>query len=219
MLHHTRGRNDGRARLARRRPRRAPIFELLEDRVVPTIHVGSTLDLHHYNLDVTPAQLAAGQDLVTGNPDASVTLLDAITAADNASGSTTIDLQADQTYTLTGADNAWYGPNGLPAVTNSVGIDGEGATIARFPGPYSAAVTPAFRLFYVAPGANLTLADLTLTGGLAQGGAGGDGLTAGGGGGAGLGERDLRSRLADAELGHDRPEPGHRRQRRQWPGQ
>jgi hypothetical protein len=79
----------------------ALIFEMLEDRIVPsTITVSSTLDLHHYNVDVTPAQLAAGQDLGTGNSDASVTLLDGITAADNASGSTAIILQAGQTYTL-----------------------------------------------------------------------------------------------------------------------
>ena len=181
MLHHPRGRKDGRARLPRRRPRRAPIFELLEDRVVPTIFVGSTADLHHYGLGVTPAQLADGQDLASGNSDASITLLDAITAADNSPGTTSIVLQSQQVYALTQADNAWYGPDGLPPVTSQVAIQGNGATIAR------SSTASTFRLFYVGGGGVLTLTDVTLTGGLAQGGAGGDGETAGGGGGAGLG--------------------------------
>ncbi len=182
MSHQSRGRKDGRARLLGRRRKRTLLFESLEDRVVPTIYVGSTLDVHNYGLDVTPAQLESGR-----NGNSSVTLLDAITAADNVQGPTTIVLQSLTNYVLSVVDNAWYGPDGLPPITSQVVIQGNGATIER-PSPDTTMGTdPAFRLIYVGVGGSLTLTDLTLSGGLAQGGAGGEGYSAGGGGGAGLG--------------------------------
>jgi hypothetical protein len=51
--------------------------------------------------------------------------------------------------------------NGLPLITHTVNltINGSGATILRDAG------APRFRLFQVAAGASLTLADLTLSGG------------------------------------------------------
>jgi hypothetical protein len=80
-----------------------------------------------------------------------------------------------------------FGPSAFE-VTRSVAIDGDpsaGITLQRDP------AAPAFRLFYVAAGASLTLQDLTLTNGLAHGGNGGSVLGAGygggGGGAAGLG--------------------------------
>ncbi len=89
----------------------------------------------------------------------------------------------------------WFGPTGLPVVTSTIVVEGNGSTIQR------AAAAPAFRLIAVAGPAgqipstspaypragNLTLRNLTLTGGLARGGDGGDGEVRGGGGGAGLG--------------------------------
>src|SRR5262249_55560716 len=115
---------------------------------------------------------------------------------DHIKGPVVLDLPANFTYALTTPDNShanvednnWYGPNGLPAIDNPSGItiEGHGATILRlaFPG------TPAFRLFYVSgglagelPPGSLTLRNLTLAGGLAQGGNG----TGGGGGGLGAG--------------------------------
>ncbi len=76
------------------------------------------------------------------------------------------------------------GPTAI-AVTGDVEIEGpsgpgQGVTIER-----SGSVS-GLRLFYVATGGSLTLEDLTLSGGLAQGYAGGSG-EGGGGGGAGLG--------------------------------
>jgi hypothetical protein len=93
----------------------------------------------------------------------------------------TIVLAAGQTYTLDTIDNYWFGPDGLPPISDTVTIEGNGATIAR------SGSTP-FRFFYVSgglsgiPAGSLTLQDLTLSGGLAQGGD-----SAGGGGGAGMG--------------------------------
>ncbi len=93
-------------------------------------------------------------------------------------------------YLLTTPDNSWYGPNGLPAIASNITINGNGAVIER-----AAGATP-FRIFYVSGGGDLddnalaagtlTLSNLTIEGGLAQGGNGGAGVL-GGGGGAGLG--------------------------------
>lgn len=96
-----------------------------------------------------------------------------------------ISLAAGSTYALSTPDNYWYGPNGLPAIAADVTINGNGATIERV------GSTP-FRIFYVSggfdglPAGQLTLNNMTVEGGLAEGGNGGDGI-AGGGGGAGLG--------------------------------
>lgn len=117
-------------------------------------------------------------------------LVSAITAADSGSGPTTISLAPGCTYTLTAPADYWYGPDGLPAIKSTIVIQGNGATIAR------SGSTP-FRFFFVGAGApstpayaspgpgNLTLEDLTLSGGLAKGGNGG--AEDGGGGGAGMG--------------------------------
>jgi len=56
--------------------------------------------------------------------------------------------------------------NGLPSITGSVAIDGQGAVIERV------ACTPNFRFFYVAPGGSLTLRNLTLSQGQAVAGVG-----------------------------------------------
>jgi hypothetical protein len=96
----------------------------------------------------------------------------------------TVVLKSGQTYTLNAVDSWWFGPDGLPPISAPVTVEGDGATITRS----SAAGTPAFRFFYVSgglsgiPAGSLTLEDLTLSNGLAQGGNGGYG-----GGGAGMG--------------------------------
>jgi hypothetical protein len=116
----------------------------------------------------------------------------AISSADSG-GPSTIVLGAGCTYTLTQVTSLWYGADGLPPISAAITIDGNGATIAAEPSPGS----PPFRFFYVGadpnsartlgyttPGAgSLTLDDLTLSGGLAEGGSGGPS----GGGGAGMG--------------------------------
>lgn len=95
-----------------------------------------------------------------------------------------IVLSAGATYTLSQVDNFWFGQDGLPPISAPVTIVGNHATITR------AAATGArtFRFFYVSgglseiPAGSLTLQNLTLSDGLAQGG-----NSDGGGGGAGMG--------------------------------
>jgi hypothetical protein len=99
------------------------------------------------------------------------------------SGADTIVLQSRATYTLVAPHNALYGFTGLPGVTSAITILGNGAIIQN-------AGATKFRLFYISPAGNLTLQNLTVSGGLAQGGHGGQanlGGGGGGGGGAGLG--------------------------------
>jgi hypothetical protein len=100
-----------------------------------------------------------------------------INAANLAGGSNTIILEAGATFTLSAAYS--YG-NGLPAIAanDNLTIIGNNDTIQR-----KAKDTTSFRLFDVSPGASLTLANLTLQGGLSRGGDG----TRGAGGGAGAG--------------------------------
>jgi hypothetical protein len=130
----------------------------------------------------------------------SAALAAAIVSAD-AGGGGTITLTAGCNYSFaapyanTGTQHLadWYGPAALPAIAAPIVIQGNGATISRS----SASGTPPFRLFFVGadpsnavtpmwttPGAgSLVLENVTLSGGLAQGGAsntGGGGLGAGG---------------------------------------
>ncbi len=119
-------------------------------------------------------------------------LINAITKANNEStnpGPDTLIL-ANCVYTLYQAYQingiteitSTFGKAGLPAITSSIIISGRGATIQR-------ALTAtndfmgSFRLMTVGQGGDLTLYDLTLKNGLAQGGIGGPG----GGGAAGMG--------------------------------
>jgi hypothetical protein len=95
------------------------------------------------------------------------------------SGGNTIVLATGASYILVQAHNALYGFNGLPAVTSTITISGNGAIIQN-------GGANKFRLFYISPSGNLTLRNLTVSGGSAQGGNGGVGFFAGGGGG-GLG--------------------------------
>jgi hypothetical protein len=104
----------------------------------------------------------------------------------------TIYLNPGGTYTLTAPDNGVDGWNGLPDINHGVTIYGRNATIRRDP------AAPPFRFFHVSGAGNpgipvnpsnagaLFLNDLTLTGGLARGGKGGDSQLPGGGG-AGMG--------------------------------
>ena len=133
------------------------------------------------------ATFTAGCSGATGDPDS---LVSAIDQANASLGPDTVELGAGCLYLLTDVNNNWYGPNGLPAISSNVTIEGNGATIAR------ASSAPKFRLFfvgadptspgtddYVSPGPGvLTLRDVTLTGGLAKGGD-----SNAGGGGAGMG--------------------------------
>jgi len=133
----------------------------------------------------SPIALAqAGQTINVPNGDVAG-LITAIQTL-NANGGGTINLATDGTYSVTAPSDWWFGPNAFPAIASAITINGNGATISRASG------SPKFRFFYVSGGfstlsaGNLNLSNLTLTGGLAQGGNGGTG-SPGGGGGAGLG--------------------------------
>jgi hypothetical protein len=129
------------------------------------------------------AIFSAGCSGTTGDV---ASLVNAIDVAHISSGPDTVALGANCVYTLAAPHNHWYGPNGLPPIASDITIDGNGGTIAR------SGSAPAFRFFfvgadtvnsYVSPGAGrLTLLNVTLSGGLAQGGD-----SNGGGGGAGMG--------------------------------
>ena len=95
-------------------------------------------------------------------------LKDAINTANQNPGLHTIELAQGCSYQLTSVDNITEGNNGLPVITSQIVINGNGATIIR------SVNEPRFRLLNVAasnvaaPG-NLTLNDLTLKNGHADG--------------------------------------------------
>jgi hypothetical protein len=91
------------------------------------------------------------------------TLPDAITAANTDSpvggctaGSGTDNVELTGNVTLTEIDN---GDNGLPLVTSSIGIEGNGFTVRRHP------AAPEFRFFEVWPDGTLRLEDVVLSSG------------------------------------------------------
>lgn len=100
------------------------------------------------------------------------TLRGAIMEANALPGSDTINLAAGVTYTLATVDNSaciFGSSTGLPPIRSSITINGNGAKITRSSTPG----TPAFRLLCVASNGDLTLSDVTLTGGSTPGGGGG----------------------------------------------
>jgi uncharacterized repeat protein (TIGR01451 family) len=88
-------------------------------------------------------------------------LIAEIDAANSSGTPTTIILPAT-TLDYNVADNSTDGGNALPVITGNIIIVGNGDTIER-------TGTNLFRLFDVAAGGSLTLENLTLTGGVAQG--------------------------------------------------
>jgi hypothetical protein len=88
------------------------------------------------------------------------------------SGNDTIILTPATTYTLTQVGDGSDDPSGL-AVTGTLTIAGNGATIERS----SAAGTPAFRVFWVAPAATLVLNDVTIANGKTPDSAWGGGVS------------------------------------------
>jgi uncharacterized repeat protein (TIGR01451 family) len=139
--------------------------------------------------------VTGGATLAAAMADGVVTLREAICVANNLPGPAVIVL-SPATYTLSEADNYWYGPNGLPPIGNDITIEGNGAVIRRNPANSDTQLNERFRFFFVsrrtltdgiairdgADRAQLTLRNLTLRNGLARGGA-----AENGGGGAGMG--------------------------------
>ena len=121
-------------------------------------------------------------------------LQDAVLQANAGPGPDTIELAAGCTYAFfQGAfqGGGWFGNNALPPIATEITIEGNGATLTREDSLFGsvrfffvgADATRPETLNYVTPGpGNLTIRDLTLTNGKAQGGG-----SFGGGGGAGLG--------------------------------
>ena len=85
------------------------------------------------------------------------------------SGPDTVTLAASATYTLTAVDNSTAGANGLPVITSTVTISGQGSTIARS----TAESTPSFRILFVGSNGDLTLDHLTVRNGYSAGQHGG----------------------------------------------
>ena len=95
-----------------------------------------------------------------GGPCTQAALVAAVNAA-NAAGGGTINLARGCHYRLTAADN---GENGLPVVSTRISVNGNDATVDG---------TGAVRVFEVdGPGGNLSLRDVTITGGSADIGGG-----------------------------------------------
>lgn len=103
-------------------------------------------------------QVAHADTISLSTCDASE-LIAAINTANGNGQANTIELKVGCTYTLTAADNraGVSGGNGLPLITSSLTIAGNGATITEVRGQY-------FRIFQVAPTGFLTLQNMTLDG-------------------------------------------------------
>jgi hypothetical protein len=156
-----------------------------------TITVNSTANTLDSDANVIHADNASQIDTL----GSTITLRDALNAAANTGGTATITLAAGATYLVhagdygsQNADNYWYGPNALPAISSTVIINGKGASLQR-PSTETNDTAHALRFFYVSgglmnelPAGSLTLNDLTLQGGYAKGGdsdRGGGGLGGG----------------------------------------
>jgi len=142
------------------------------------------------HLETLEDRLAPASFIVTSTADSGAgTLRAAVDAANAAGGTNTITTAASvagQTVTLTSNDTTnpfAFGPTGLViAAGDDLTITGGDASLGL---TISGGNT--HRVFGVLTGGTLTVQYVTITGGLAQGGTGGNGNGAGGGGGAGLG--------------------------------
>jgi uncharacterized repeat protein (TIGR01451 family) len=129
--------------------------------------VNATANSFDGSYDVTVNTAGAASPATISLTDASsleMGLIAQINVA-NAAGGGTITLPANTIYDFTLADNSTNGANALPVITTNITIVGNGATVDTIERTGSIA----FRLFDVASGGSLTLENLTLEGGLAQG--------------------------------------------------
>jgi hypothetical protein len=90
-------------------------------------------------------------------------LILAINNANSNPGADTIGLAPGCVYELDVVDNTIEGNNGLPSITSSIVIDGNGATVRRGTGAQKSAI----RLLHISQGGDLTLNDITLLDGMA----------------------------------------------------
>ena len=95
-------------------------------------------------------------------------LINAINTANSTNAPDTINLASGGTYISTTTNNATFGNNAFPTITSKVTFNGNGSTIQRS----TAIGTPPFRFFAVnAPKGDLTINNVTLSGGRGSGGA------------------------------------------------
>jgi hypothetical protein len=100
-----------------------------------------------------PPARAATFDAAEGDVDG---LIAAINVA-NGSGAPATIVLSESVYVLNGPDNHTFGPTGLPVITGTITIEGNGATVRR------AQDAAGFRIFAVVPEAQLELKDLTVS--------------------------------------------------------
>ena len=144
----------------------------------------------HLQLEALEGRMLLAQfQVVTGADAGAGSLRQAILDAASNQEADTITFDGDlsnQTISLTSNDaDAAFGPTGLVIADDDITIDGSGAPGLQISG------NDQRRIFAVGTAGTLTLANITLTAGRAEGGRGGDILAGGnggaGGGGAGLG--------------------------------
>jgi hypothetical protein len=144
--------------------------------------------------DPTSATSAANGAVLELTPGYNYVLTNALNPQTIGQGASAFGSPSSFSLSPSLTEENWYGPNGLPVIDNNIVIVGNGATIER-----SSNTSNNFRLLYVSGGAEipgtaqgggpelpagqLTVSNLTLANGLAQGGNGGSG----GGGGLGAG--------------------------------
>jgi hypothetical protein len=109
----------------------------------------ATINVDGITCTLAQAITAANTDTITGGCPAGT-------------GADTLLLPPGGIITLTTVDNTSEGAAGLPVVSSTITMAGQGGTIARDGG------APYFRLLTVAAGGDLTMRDLTLQGGIAD---------------------------------------------------
>ncbi|HEY3787711.1 MAG TPA: hypothetical protein VGL71_02600, partial [Urbifossiella sp.] len=143
-------------------PRRRRLHvERLEDRTVPTIITVTTLD------DIVDGDTTNSADLMASpGADNSISLREAIEAATNDGTADTIQFDpslSQGTIDLMTADNGDFGPTSFE-ISTPITIEGSGQILNVPEGPGD------FRIFAVTSAGSLTLDNLELTGGIAEGG-------------------------------------------------
>src|SRR3954451_21049622 len=95
-------------------------FERLVRRAGPLCAIGGLI----WAGTASAATLTAGCTGTTGDVPS---LIGTVKAANDLVDPDTIELGAGCAYTVTAVDNSWYGPNGLPAISGDLTIEGHGA--------------------------------------------------------------------------------------------
>lgn len=142
----------------------------------------SVVQATQINVDDDPLNPGVGMVSVD-NSDGLCSLREAIINANNdaqtyqvcppGSGPDAIALKAGSTYTVPDADNSVDGQNGLPSITSQIAIAGNGATVRRATGLLctlnGTAAASEFRIFHISVGGGLSLDNVTVSDGCADG--------------------------------------------------